>query len=93
TTGGFKTGTGSRQTRRFPAISATARVPVPVLKCALVTCNYETADRITEWLQARTASDEDSRDVLLIPLERRIGRNGFRWRLHHESECECHSTG
>jgi hypothetical protein len=31
--GSFNTGTGSRKTRYFCAESATARVPVPVLKC------------------------------------------------------------
>jgi hypothetical protein len=34
-TGGFKTGTVSRQTRYFPAHSATARVPDSVLNCDL----------------------------------------------------------
>jgi hypothetical protein len=35
TTGGFKTGTGSRRAQGSPANSATTRVPVPVLKCVL----------------------------------------------------------
>ena len=34
-TGGFKTGTASRQTRYLPAHSATASVPVSVLNCDL----------------------------------------------------------
>ena len=39
--GGFKTGTGSRRAETIPANVATSRVPVPVLKCALVAGAHE----------------------------------------------------